>query len=398
MQLQSITNLDIAGRTVLIRCDFNVPLNEDKEITDDRRIAMSLETIHYCLDCNCKVILMSHLGRPKGEGFEEEFSLEPVAKKLGELLHREVVLASDVAGNDTKSKIEAMTEGNIVLLENLRFDKRETKNDESLGKELADLAEIYINDAFGVSHRAHTSVHKVIDNFEQNKYAAGFLLQKEVNFFSGVIEEPKKPFASIVGGAKVSGKLEVLLSLISKVDKLFIGGGMAFTFIKAMGYNVGNSLVEDDLLDDAKKIMADAKEKGVKLYLPVDFIVADAFSETANTKTVDYENIPDGFMGLDIGAESIELFVENLKDCQTIIWNGPMGVFEMEPFAKGSLAISECLSTLTDAITIIGGGDTASVIKVADDLEKMTFISTGGGASLELLEGKKLPGVERLIK
>lgn len=396
MNLRSIRDLDISGKTVLIRCDFNVPLDEFGNINDDRRITETLPTIKYCLEHDCKIVLMSHLGRPKGKGYERDFSLAPVSHRLHSLLEVSVTLSRDITRADTKDKISKLDNHSILLLENLRFDEREVADDEGLAKELSELADFYINDAFGVSHRAHASVHGIISHFDDAHYGAGFLLQKEVNFFNKVISNPQRPFAAIVGGSKVSGKLEALKTLIEKVDKIFIGGGMVFTFLKANGHNIGTSLCEDDLIDDAIEILKIAKKRGVKIYMPIDYIVADEFDGQANKKDVTYKEIPDGYMGLDMGKASTEFFKVALSDCKTILWNGPMGVFEIPEYAHGSLDISHYLAGMESATTIIGGGDTANVALMADDVDKMTFISTGGGASLELIEGKVLPGLEKL--
>jgi phosphoglycerate kinase len=394
MEYKSIKDLELSGKRVFIRCDFNVPMDEFGNISDDRRIKSALNTIRYCIDCDCKIILASHLGRPKGE-VNEKFSLKPVAKRLHTLLKKEVILANDVIGEDAKEKVKNLNSGEILLLENLRFEKGETKNDEALSKELADMADIYINDAFGVSHRAHSSVEGITKFFDDNSKAAGFLLMKEIEFFYHLLEKPVRPFVAVVGGSKVSGKLQALTNLLPKVDKLIIGGGMAFTFLKAMGEDIGKSLVEDDLIDDALNVIAEAKKLGVKLYLPVDVVAASEFSEDSAIKFVTSKEIPSDWMGLDIGPASVRMFKEALNDCQTILWNGPMGVFEMDKFARGSLKISHTIAE-AHATTVVGGGDTADVVQRAGDDEEMTFISTGGGASLELLEGKVLPGVKAL--
>jgi len=395
MQLHSIKDLQLEGKRVFIRCDFNVPMDEYGNITDDRRIRSAISTINYCLDQDCGIILASHLGRPKGE-FSEKFSLAPVQRRLHQLLQREITLTKDVIGEDAVAKVKAMKCCDILLLENLRFEKGETKNDEDLSKALADMADIYINDAFGVSHRAHSSVEGITKHFDEKSRAAGFLLQKEIKFFSALIKRPVRPFISVVGGSKVSGKLEALSNLLPKVDKMIIGGGMAFTFLKAQGYDVGNSLVEDDLLDDALRIMEEAKTRGVKLYLPVDVVAAQTFSADSATKITTAQEIPQGWMGLDIGPATVRLFKEALADGQTILWNGPMGVYEMEKFARGSNKIAHYIAD-TYATTVVGGGDTADLVQRIGLDEEMTFISTGGGASLELLEGKILPGVAPLI-
>jgi len=395
MKINSPKDIDIKkGSSVFLRCDFNVPLDEFGNITDDRRIRMALPTIKYLLDNDCKIVIGSHLGRPKGE-FNEKFSLKPVAKRLSHLLNQEIVLAKDVVGEDAKSKAKNLKESEILLLENLRFDPRETKDDIEFAKELAEYGEYYINDAFGVSHRAHASVHAIATLYDKYHKAAGFLLLKEINFFYKLLENPVRPFVAVVGGSKVSGKLQALINLLPKVDKMIIGGGMAFTFLKALGYNVGNSLVEDDLIDEAKNIMQKAKELKVKFYLPVDIMVADKFSEDSIVKYVTYQEIPDGWMGLDIGPASVRLFGEVLWDAQTILWNGPMGVYEIDKFSRGTFKISHEIAR-SHGIKVVGGGDTADAVARAGDADEMTFISTGGGASLELLEGKKLPGIEVL--
>ncbi len=395
MKLNSPKDLPLKkGDRVFLRCDFNVPIDEFGNITDDRRIRMALPTIKYLLDNECKVVIASHLGRPKGE-FNEKYSLKPVAKRLSHLLKQDVIMANDVVGPDAKSKASNLNDGEVLLLENVRFDPRETKNDEGFAKELSEFGEFYINDAFGVSHRAHASVEAITRFYDDCHKAAGFLLLKEINFFYKLLKNPVRPFVAVVGGSKVSGKLQALINLLPKVDKMIIGGGMAFTFLKAMGYNVGNSLVEDDLIDEALKIMAEAKRLGVKFYLPVDIVIADKFSEDAMVKYVTYQEIPDGWMGLDIGPASVRLFGEVLWDAQTILWNGPMGVYEMDKFSRGTFKISHEIAR-THGIKVVGGGDTADAVARAGDDEEMTFISTGGGASLELLEGKKLPGVAAL--
>ena len=394
MKLLSIKDLDLAGKKVFIRCDFNVPMDEFGNISDDRRIRSALTTINFCLDQDCAVILASHLGRPKGE-VVEKYSLLPVAKRLQQLLKRDVALTSDVVGNDAMKKTEELQKHKVLLLENLRFEEGETKNDEELSKKLASMAEFYVNDAFGVSHRAHSSVEGITHLFDNEHKSAGFLLDKEINFFGKLVNEPVRPFAAIVGGSKVSGKLEALVNLLPKVDKVFVGGGMAFTFLKQMGYSIGASLVEDDLLEDAQKIMDEAKRLGVKFYLPVDVIAAEKFAEDAVSKIVTAQEIPDNWMGLDIGPATVRLYREGLNDVQTVLWNGPMGVYEMEKFARGSSKIAHFVAD-SYATTVVGGGDTADLVKRIGLDEEMSFISTGGGASLELLEGKILPGVAPL--
>jgi phosphoglycerate kinase len=395
LKLQEINKLDITNKKVFIRCDFNVPVDEFGSITDDRRIKSALNTIKYCLDNDCAVIIASHFGRPK-DGFEDKFSLKPVAKRLHKLLKEEVKLAPNVICDETIAMAKALNRGEIMLLENMRFEKGETKNDPELSKTLASLADIFINDAFGVSHRAHASVEGIAQHFDIEHKAAGFLLAKEIKFFYHIIEEPKRPFVSIVGGSKVSGKLEALYNLVPKVDKIIIGGGMAFTFLKALGYEVGNSLVEEELIPEALKIMKEANELGVKFYLPVDVIAAEEFDADAFAKAVTVQEIPENWMGLDIGPASSVLFAQALEDAHTILWNGPMGVYEMEKFARGSTKLSHAVAS-SYATTVAGGGDTADLVRRTGDEDEMSFISTGGGASLELIEGKILPGVKALV-
>ena len=393
--IRSIKDIDIAGKRVLIRCDFNVPLDEFLNITDDRRVRSAVPTIRYCLDQGCSLVLCSHLGRPK-EGQDEKHSLLPVVKRLRRLLDRDdIVFASDVVGLDAKSKVEALKSGGILVLENLRFEKGETKNDINLAKALAAFGEVYINDAFGVCHRAHASVEAIAHLYGPDAKAAGFLLQKEIDFSQNLLKRPTRPFVAVVGGSKVSGKLQALHNLVKRVDKILVGGGMAFTFLKAQGIDVGNSLVEDDLLEDARQIMAEAMRLRVKFYLPVDVVAAQTCTQDATMKFVTSQEIPQGWMGLDIGPATVRLFREALNDAQTILWNGPMGVFELEKFSKGSVKISHAIAE-AHATTVVGGGDTADVVARAGDADEMTFISTGGGASLELIEGKELPGVKPL--
>jgi phosphoglycerate kinase len=395
LKLQEIKNIDIAGKKVFIRCDFNVPMDEDNNITDDRRIRSALNTIRYCIDNDCAVILASHFGRPKG-GFEEEFSLVPIARRLHTLLKQEIKMAPGIICDETINMAKELQSGEILLLENMRFELGETKNDETLSAKLASMAEIYINDAFGVSHRAHSSVEGIAKYFDMEHKAAGFLMAKEIKFFHHIVHNPKRPFVSIVGGSKVSGKLEALHNLVPKVDKIIIGGGMAFTFLKALGHEIGKSLVEEDLIEEAKKIMEEAKHLGVKFYLPVDVVAAETFSAEAIAKIVTIQEIPKDWMGLDIGPASALLFSEAIADANTILWNGPMGVYEMDKFAKGSTKISHAVAS-SFATTVVGGGDTADLVRVTGDEDEMTFISTGGGASLELIEGKVLPGVKALV-
>ena len=395
MKLQELKNIDISGKRVFIRCDFNVPMDEYNNITDDRRIRSALNTIRYCIDNDCSIILASHFGRPKN-GFEEKFSLKPIAKRLHTLLKQEIKLAPSIICDEAISMAKNLQAGEILLLENMRFESGETKNDPVLSKTLASMADIFVNDAFGVSHRAHASVEGIAQHFDIKSKAAGFLLAKEIKFFHHIVHEPKRPFVSIVGGSKISGKLEALYNLVPKVDKIIIGGGMAFTFLKALGHEVGKSLVEDDLIPEALKIMDEAKKLGVKLYLPVDVIAAEAFDAEAIAKLVTVQEIPSEWMGLDIGTATAQLFSLALRDANTILWNGPMGVYEMDKFAKGSTKISHAVAS-SFATTVVGGGDTADLVRVTGDEDEMTFISTGGGASLELIEGKILPGVKALV-
>jgi phosphoglycerate kinase len=396
MELYTLKELNIDKKRVFIRCDFNVPIDEYGNITDDRRIRSALATIQYCLDRDAKVILASHLGRPKGY-FNPKFSLATVQKRLQKLLKIDVQLANDVIGNDAKKRVNNLQYGEVLLLENLRFESGEIRNDEKFSKSLANFGDIYINDAFGVSHRAHSSVSGITKYFDENSKAVGFLLQKEIDYFSKLLNNPARPFIAIIGGSKVSGKLQALKNLLPKVDKLIIGGGMAFTFLKALGEDVGNSIFEKNLIDDALNIMETAKKFGVKLYLPVDVIVADEFSDKAITKEVTTKEIPDKWLGLDIGPASVKLFKEALRDAQTILWNGPMGVYEIEKFSRGSFKLVHAVSD-SYATTVVGGGDTADLIKRVGLDEEISFISTGGGASLELIEGKTLPGVIPLVR
>jgi phosphoglycerate kinase len=390
----TIQNLQLQNATVFIRCDYNVPLDDFGNIRDDRRIRESLATIHYALDHNCKIILASHLGRPKGT-VNKKFSLAPVAKRLNRLLDLEIHFASDVIGEDAHQKIDSLKNGEILLLENLRFEPGETKNDPAFAQKLANLADFYVNDAFGVCHRAHASVEAITHYFDSQHKGAGFLLQKEINFFHDALQKPPHPFTLIVGGSKVSTKLEALQHLLPEVDKMLIGGGMAFTFLKALGYETGDSIVEEDLIPAAKEIVETAKRQNVKLFLPVDFIVAKEIEQETKSKIVTFQDIPDGYMGLDIGPATRQLFEEATEKAKIILWNGPMGVFEIEKFSHGSLNLARFIATL-HATKIIGGGDTAEMIHKARVTEKMTFVSTGGGASLELLAGKELPGIKAL--
>ncbi len=391
MNKKTVRDINVEGKKVLVRCDFNVPQDESGNITDNRRIVSSLPTIKYLLEKGAKVILCSHLGRPKGE-VKKEFSLAPVAKELSKQLNIEVKLATDIVGENAKKLVSEMKNGEVILLENVRFDAREEKNDPEFAKQLADLAQIYVNDAFGTSHRAHASTAGVADYLPA---VSGFLIEKELDFMGNALENPARPFVAILGGKKVSDKIGVIMALLEKVDTLIIGGAMAYTFFKAQGYNVGDSICELDKLDLALEIMEKAKQKGVKFMLPIDTKIGKTPDKDTESKTVKYTEIPDGWEGFDIGEETIELYKKELKTAKTIVWNGPLGLFEIDQFATGTNEIAKALAEI-DAITIIGGGDSAAAIEKAGLSDKMTHISTGGGASLEFLEGKKLPGIECL--
>lgn len=387
---RTLKDLDVRGKRVLVRCDFNVPIDENGHITDDRRITSSLPTINYLMENGAKVILMSHLGRPKGEA-NPKFSLAPVAKRLSELLNKEVIFAKDdkVVSDQVKEIVENMKETDVVLLENTRFRKEETKNEENFAKELASLGDLYVNDAFGTCHRAHASNVGVSSHLPS---AVGFLVEKEISVMGKALENPERPFVAILGGAKVSDKIGVIENLLNKVDSILIGGGMSYTFLKAQGYEIGTSIVEDEKLDLANELMKKAQEKNVKLLLPEDVVVAKEFKNDTEFKTVPIDQIPADMMGMDMGQKSIEAFSEEIKNAKTVIWNGPLGVFEMENFKKGTDAIARVMAE-TNATTIVGGGDSASAVEKAGFASKMTHISTGGGASLEFLEGKVLPGI-----
>ena len=392
MNKKTVKDIDLKGKKVLVRCDFNVPMDESKNIVDNTRIVAALPTIKYLLENNCAVILCSHLGRPKGE-FNEKYSLKPVAEELSKLLDKEVIMAKDVVGEDAVKKASDLQQGQVMLLENVRFHREETDNDPEFAKKLASMAEVYVNDAFGAAHRAHASTAGVATYLPA---VSGFLIEKELKFLGNAISNPVRPFVAILGGAKVSDKIGVIDSLLEKVDTLIIGGGMAYTFFKAQGYGVGNSLCELDKLDLAKDLMAKAKEKGVKLMLPVDTKIGKEFKPDTESKTVAWTEIPDGWEGFDIGEKTIEMFSKELETAKTVVWNGPLGLFEFDQFAIGTNSIAKVLSEI-DATTIIGGGDSAAAVKKAGLQDKMTHISTGGGASLEFLEGKKLPGIECLL-
>lgn len=391
MNKKTVKDIDLKGKKVFVRCDFNVPMDENQNITDNTRIKAALPTIKYLLEQNCKIILASHLGRPKGE-VKPEFSLKPVAKELSKLLGKEVIMANDVIGEDATTKAANLKNGEIMLLENVRFQREETDNDPEFAKKLASMAEIFVNDAFGTAHRAHASTTGIADYIPG---VAGFLIEKELKFLGNAINNPERPFVAILGGAKVSDKIGVIDSLLDKVDTLMIGGGMAYTFFKAQGYNVGNSLCEVEKTGLALEAMEKAKAKGVKLLLPIDTKVGKEFKPDTESKTVAWTEIPDGWEGFDIGEKTIEMFKNELQSAKTVIWNGPLGLFEFDQFAIGTNEIAKTLADL-DATTIIGGGDSAAAVTKAGLADKMTHISTGGGASLEFLEGKKLPGIECL--
>ena len=392
MNKVTVRDIDLDGKKVLMRCDFNVPLDENKNITDKTRIVAAMPTIKYVLDHNAKLILCSHLGRPKGE-VKPELSLKPVADELSKELGREVKLAKDIVGPSAHELTENMKEGDVVLLENVRFDPREEKNDEEFSKELASLAEVYVNDAFGTCHRAHASTAGVAAYLPSG---VGFLIEKELKVLGDALNNPRRPFVAILGGAKVSTKIGVIDALLNKVDVLLIGGGMAYTFYKSMGYGVGNSICELDKLDLAKELMQKAKEKGVKLVIPVDNVIGKEFKPDTESKIVAYNEIPDGWEGFDIGPKTVKMYEEELKNAKTILWNGPVGLFEFDQFAKGTNEIAHFISNLNDCTTIIGGGDSAAAVTKIGLADKMTHISTGGGASLEFIEGKKLPGIEAI--
>ena len=389
---KTIEDIDVNGKRVLVRCDFNVPQDEEGNITDDRRIIAALPTIKYLMEHNAKVILCSHLGRPKGE-FNMKYSLKPIAKRLSELLGKKVHMADDVIGDSAKCLVASLREGDVMLLENVRFHKEEEANDMAFSKALAELADVYVNDAFGTAHRAHASTEGVAKYLPA---VCGYLIQKEINVMGKALNKPVRPFVAILGGKKVSDKINVITNLIDKVDELLIGGGMAYTFFKAKGYEIGKSICEDDKVELAKELMEKAAHKGVKLLLPIDNVVATEFSNDAESKVVASNEIPADWEGVDIGPETVKLYGDALKNAKTVIWNGPMGVFEFDKFAVGTNEIAKILGGL-DAITIIGGGDSAAAIEKGGFADKMTHISTGGGASLEFLEGKELPGIACLL-
>ncbi len=387
----SIDELDIKGKRVFIRADFNVPLDDNLRITDDGRIRSTLPTINYAIDEGAKVILASHLGRPKGKP-EPRFSLAPVAKRLHRLLDKEVVFAPDCIGPQVEGLVSKMKNGDVILLENLRFHPEEEKNDEAFAKSLAKFADYFVNDAFGAAHRSHASTVGIAKFLPS---AAGFLMKKEIEYLKGVVNSPVRPFVAILGGAKVSGKIGVLEHLEAKVDKVLIGGGMAFTFIKAMGYEVGDSLVENDMLETAERIRTKLQAAGIKFYLPVDCVIAQTLEPGAETKIVPTMEIPRGWRALDIGPATVKLFSIALANAKTILWNGPMGIFEIDAFSRGTFSIAHSVADAY-ALTIVGGGDTDLAVHRAGVSDALSFISTGGGASLQLLEGKELPGIAAL--
>lgn len=390
--LKFIDEVGIKGKRVLIRADFNVPLDENNNITDDMRIRSVLPTINYALDEDARVILASHLGRPKGARVEA-LSLAPVAKRLGRLLQKDVVLAPDCVGDETKKLVDNMAPGDVVMLENLRFHPEEAKNDDGFGKRLGEFADVYINDAFAVAHRSHASVVAITNHVRE--VAAGFLMKNELQYFSMAMERPVRPLVAIIGGKKVSDKVKVLSALCDKVDKLIIGGGMALTFFKSLGYETGTSFTEDDAMDKAKEVVELARSRKIKLYMPVDFVVADKYSASAETKVVTYQEIPKDWMALDIGPATVTLFTEAIQNAKTILWNGPMGVFEIDAFSRGTFALVASVAN-SYALTIVGGGDTDVAVHRAGEFAKMSYVSTGGGAFLEILKGNDLPGISAL--
>lgn len=391
MAKATVRDIDVKGKRVLVRVDFNVPLDAERNITDDTRIESALPTIEYLLERGARVILASHLGRPKGQR-KEEFSLAPVAKRLEELLGKPVKKLDDCIGAEVEAEVLAMKDGDVILLENLRFYKEEEANDEAFARALASLADIYVNDAFGTAHRAHASTAGVAEFVDG---VAGFLMEKEIEVMGKALSQPERPFVAILGGAKVKDKVGVISNLMEKVDSLIIGGGMAYTFLKAKGLEIGDSIVDDASLGLAGELMEKAKTKGIRFLLPVDVVIADKFAEDANTKVVDIDEIPPSWQALDIGPKTRDLFAREIADAKTVVWNGPMGVFEMKPFAEGTRRIARALAE-SEAVTIVGGGDSVAAVSEMGFGDKMTHVSTGGGASLEFLEGKVLPGVAAL--
>ncbi|RYL95770.1 phosphoglycerate kinase [Sporolactobacillus sp. THM7-4] len=391
MAKKTVRDIDVKGKKVFCRVDFNVPL-EGTKVTDDTRIRAALPTIKYLIENGAKVILASHLGRPTPEN-KESLRMNPVAERLSELLGKPVAKTDEVVGPEVEAAVAKLKDGDVLLLENVRFEKGEKKNDPELAKAFASLAEVYVNDAFGSAHRAHASTAGIADYLPS---VAGFLMEKELRVLAASLENPKHPFTAIIGGAKVTDKIGVIENLLDKVDNLIVGGGLSYTFIKAKGYGIGKSLLDADKLDLAKEFMEKAKEKGVNFLTPVDAVVADEFSEDANKKVVDIDSIPDGWMGLDIGPKTVKLFADTIKSSKLVVWNGPMGVFEMDAYAKGTGEVAKALAEAKDATTIIGGGDSAAAVEKFHLSDQMSHISTGGGASLELMEGKVLPGVAAL--
>ncbi len=391
----TLDDVDVSGKRVLMRVDFNVPIGEDGKVADDLRIRAALPSIKKVLESGGSLVLMSHLGRPKGK-WNEKYSLKPVAERLSELLGKPVKMAPDCIGPEVEKMAQELKPGEVLLLENVRFHAGEEANDPEFAKQLAKLGDVYVNDAFGTAHRAHASTVGVTKYFDV--CAAGYLMQKELEYLGKAVGEPERPYVAIMGGAKISGKIDVIQNLLPKVDALLIGGGMAYTFFKAEGYSIGNSLLEEDRIEVAKQVMADAEAKGVELLLPLDNVVAKEVSEDAETQVTADENVPEGWIGVDIGPKTIERFREKILAAKTIVWNGPMGVFEKEPFAKGTFAIAQALADATakGAITVVGGGDSAAAIKKAGLADKVSHVSTGGGASLEFLAGLTLPGVAAL--
>ena len=395
--MKTIENLDFNGKRALIRVDFNVPLDSQQKITDDARMRAAVPTIRKILDDKGSVVLMSHLGRPK-EGPEDKFSLKHLAGHLGKLLDQEVKFAPDCVGEETRKMAESLKEGEVLLLENLRFHKEETKGDEAFAKKLSELGDIYVNDAFGTAHRAHASTTIVAKFFEDKVF--GYIMANELESIDKVLHDTKKPYVAIIGGAKVSTKIDIIENLLEKADELIIGGGMMFTFIKARGGKIGNSMCEDDYLETARQIMTAARNKGIRIHIPADAVVADAFNNDANTRETPADNIPEEWLGLDIGDQSIEKFSSVIEKAKTILWNGPMGVFEMENFAKGTKKIAEAIAKATEkgAFSLVGGGDSVAAINQFGMEDKVSYVSTGGGALLEYMEGKKLPGIQAIME
>ena len=390
--MKTLKELELAGKRVLVRVDFNVPMNESGEITDDLRIRTVLPTLRYLVEQRARVIICTHMGRPKGQRVEK-FSLAPVAALTAEMLGRPVPLAPDCIGDEVAAAVAALKDGDCLMLENLRFHPEEEKNDAACSRQLAAVADVYVNDAFAVSHRAHASVVGVTAHVPEK--AAGFLLQKEMEYFQRAIGTPQRPLVAIVGGAKVSGKLEALQNMLGRVDRMIIGGAMANTFLKSQGYNVGASKVEDDLLETARQLLVQARAQGIKVYLPVDVIAADRFAPDAVSKQVTIQDIPDNWMALDIGPASVVLFNEALADAKTIVWNGPMGAFEMDAYARGTMALAHTVAS-SHALSVTGGGDSNAAVKQSGEAENISYMSTGGGAFLMLMEGKELPGIKAL--